>query len=281
MFIDKLESGVDGLYELSGEDKKNSTRVKFSGKRIILALGAIATTRLVLDALKIYDQEIDLVTNPAAGFAFFMPERLGSKVENKVLSTGQISLVIANKKNPQNYALASLFPADAILSSEYIHHVPFSYPAARKIILALQPSMILGNCFLSGDYSASKIKINSAGKMQINGAYQDGILDVVKDIKKRLTKTMMFYGAFMLPGSFKLTKLGEDIHYAATLKMRENPTKKYELTKDGEVAAMLGIYVVDGAALTTLPAKPHSFTIMANADRIAKNLISAIKEKNL
>jgi hypothetical protein len=99
VFIDKLESGVDGLYELSGEDEKNSTRVKFSGKKIILALGAIATTRLVLDALKIYDQEIDLVTNPAAGFAFFMPERLGSKVENKVLSTGQISLVIANKKN--------------------------------------------------------------------------------------------------------------------------------------------------------------------------------------
>ena len=33
-----------------------------------------------------------------------------------------------------------------------------------------------------------------------------------------------------------------------------------------------GLYVVDGAALTRLPAKAHTLTIMANADRIARKL---------
>jgi hypothetical protein len=37
-------------------------------------------------------------------------------------------------------------------------------------------------------------------------------------------------------------------------------------------AAAPGLYVVDGAALTRLPAKAHTLTIMANADRIARKL---------
>lgn len=40
----------------------------------------------------------------------------------------------------------------------------------------------------------------------------------------------------------------------------------------GELAGVSGIHVVDGASLSALPAKSHTLTIMANADRIAKHL---------
>ena len=46
----------------------------------------------------------------------------------------------------------------------------------------------------------------------------------------------------------------------------------HECNRDGEVSASPGLYVVDGAALTRLPAKAHTLTIMANADRIARKL---------
>jgi hypothetical protein len=41
-----------------------------------------------------------------------------------------------------------------------------------------------------------------------------------------------------------------------------------ETTSLGEVLGMDGLHVVDGACLPILPAKSHTLTIMANADRI-------------
>jgi choline dehydrogenase-like flavoprotein len=40
----------------------------------------------------------------------------------------------------------------------------------------------------------------------------------------------------------------------------------------GEVAGMPGVFAVDGASLPSLPAKSHTLTIMANADRIASHV---------
>ena len=47
-----------------------------------------------------------------------------------------------------------------------------------------------------------------------------------------------------------------------------------ETTTLGEVMSLEGIHVVDGASLSTLSAKSHTFMIMANADRIGREIAS-------
>ena len=76
------------------------------------------------------------------------------------------------------------------------------------------------------------------------------------------------------PGGVNRKLPGGDMHYAATVPMRESP-RPGEANARGEVQGLPGVYVVDGAALTSLPPKPHTFTIMANADRIATLLSAA------
>jgi choline dehydrogenase-like flavoprotein len=41
---------------------------------------------------------------------------------------------------------------------------------------------------------------------------------------------------------------------------------------DCEVSGMSGLYVVDGSVLPSLPAKSHTFTVMANALRAGTKL---------
>lgn len=267
LFVTKLESDDNNFYALHAEN------IKIRAKNVILACGTIGTTKLVLEALKLYDHEINLLTSPVAGFALCMPERIGSTIEDKIFAMGHLSFRIKNDHNTEDYGFGSIFPAGTIPASELINHVPTSYSSSRKIIRNLQPSMLLGNCFLSGDYSSNKIKLTQDNKLHISGSYSPDISDRISEIRKKITRMMMSYGIFMMPGSFKLTKPGEDIHYAGTLPMQKNP-KAHELTKEGEVAGLPNVYVVDGSALTSLPAKPHSFTIMANADRIAKNFVN-------
>jgi choline dehydrogenase-like flavoprotein len=53
--------------------------------------------------------------------------------------------------------------------------------------------------------------------------------------------------------------------------MRLNPGR-YETGRDGALSGTTRVYVVDGAAFPGLPAKSLTFTIMANALRIARRV---------
>jgi choline dehydrogenase-like flavoprotein len=62
---------------------------------------------------------------------------------------------------------------------------------------------------------------------------------------------------------------GGDSHYAGTLAMGDL------LTRDCEVAARPGVYVVDGAAFNRLPAKHCTLTLIANADRVGGRIATS------
>ena len=49
--------------------------------------------------------------------------------------------------------------------------------------------------------------------------------------------------------------------------------KLYETSIYGKTVGLNNVFVVDGSVLPKIAAKPLTFTIMANADRIARNLI--------
>jgi choline dehydrogenase-like flavoprotein len=71
----------------------------------------------------------------------------------------------------------------------------------------------------------------------------------------------------ILPGE------GSSIHYAGSLPMSESD-KPMTTTTEGELRALRGVYIADGAAFPTLPAKGLTFTLMANARRVATALLS-------
>jgi choline dehydrogenase-like flavoprotein len=63
---------------------------------------------------------------------------------------------------------------------------------------------------------------------------------------------------------------GGGIHYAGTLPMKLNSDRPYTCSPTGLLWGTSNVYVADGAGFPRLPAKNHSFTLMANAMRIAK-----------
>ena len=57
--------------------------------------------------------------------------------------------------------------------------------------------------------------------------------------------------------------------------MKANPNMM-ETSIEGLLNGSGKIYVVDGSVLSELPAKSHTFTIMANADRISKHIVNRL-----
>jgi choline dehydrogenase-like flavoprotein len=246
--------------------------LRFHATKLVMAAGALASAKIVLTSLGMTNHEIRVLSTPIVAFAMTMPERVGRTVNSDVFSMGQLSFRVDDVRAKEGYAFGSVMPASTILANEYIKRAPLSYPLSRSLIRFLQPSMLLANCFLSSGYGNHYMQVTNSGEVKVRGAYRSDIGCAIAELRSKLVATFVRYGIGVLPGGFQVTMPGEDIHYAGTLPMRDHPGAA-ELYKSGELAGVAGVYVVDGAALSTLPPKSHTFTIMANANRIAAQLV--------
>jgi choline dehydrogenase-like flavoprotein len=79
-------------------------------------------------------------------------------------------------------------------------------------------------------------------------------------------------GAFVPPPMIHVRPMGASVHYAGTLPMTRED-KPFTTTPDGASRDFRGLSLVDGATFPFLPAKNLTFTLMANATRMAVDLV--------
>lgn len=240
------------------------------GRRILVACGAIGTGRLVHESLGRRGRPIPLLTTPAVGFALWMPERFGAAAEPQPFGLAQLSFQWQDPERADGYVFGNIFGTDALPASELVRHVPLSRPTAIRLIRALMPSLLVANLFMPSDHGAHRLEIRADGGIDVVGRYDEESFSAkLARVRRGLSRAFRRCGAMMLPGSYKPTIPGADVHYGGTVPMRTAP-QAGEAWPDGRVEALPGVHVVDAAAFPRLPAKPHTFTMMANADRIAR-----------
>lgn len=147
---------------------------------------------------------------------------------------------------------------------------------ASTLLRALMSSVLVGNCFLPGALSRHRMTLDSDGQLRIEGHFDPALAGILLRTQRHLRRAFAHLGALMLPGGFVPGVPGADVHYAGTVPMRPNPAPN-EADAEGQVAGLPGVHVVDGAALSSLPAKAHTLTIMANADRIGQRVAQRLR----
>lgn len=261
----------DNFLSVQGSFSCDLEQKQISAKKIILAAGTLATTRLVLNAIKL-KKEVPMLSSPTGAFMAFVPRFFGRKV-NSSAAIGQIAFTLPIEDNVS--ASGATFLASSINASELLVHLPFKRRFGVDILSSLLSSCVIGNIFLPGHLTNAKVKLGNTGELIVDGIYDEKVNLYMAIASKRLKRAFFKMGAVILPGSFTIGNPGADVHYSGTLPMRKNPVSG-ETTSDGEVYSLGGVYVVDGASLPFLPSKPHTFTIMANADRIGNKIVNLL-----
>lgn len=244
--------------------------VSLRSERVLLATGTIATTRLVLSALERPPNQVALLSNPTAAFLLFLPSALGLG-RTRAFGLAQLSFVLEDLHEGEA-AMGNLFSTAGLPVSEFLAHLPVPRRAGLPVMRSLLPSMVVGNVFLPGSLSGHEAGLDRDGGLWVRPGSDPNVPALLDEARRRLSKGMRRLGALLVPGSFVPGRPGADLHYAATLPIRAQPAAQ-ECRLDGQVAGLPGVYVVDGACLPGLPAKAHTLTIMANADRIARRLV--------
>ena len=271
VFVERV--GVtEGGCRVWGRRYEDGAPVEYSARAVFLACGAIGSGKLVLQALHLHDRDVPLLSLPQGAFALWFPERLGEATPPKFWGLTQLSFVFRQVPEVPNYAFGNIFSTSGLLRSEFIPYLPVGRRNALRILRLIMSSMLVGNVFLPGSLADNRMVVRQDGSLKISGGYKPELDAFIDLVRRRLASALWHYGGVVLPGSFKLSPPGSDMHYAGTVPHRARPLA-HQCHPNGEVAGLPRIYVVDGAALSSLPAKAHTLTIMANADKIARAFV--------
>jgi choline dehydrogenase-like flavoprotein len=91
----------------------------------------------------------------------------------------------------------------------------------------------------------------------------------LRRVIRRVRRALWALGAVVPPGMLHVRPMGASVHYAGTLPMT-HAAKPWTTTPHCESRDFPGLYIVDGATFPFLPSKNITFTLMANAVRVAK-----------
>lgn len=265
----------DGYWAVEGLTMPNAEQRLITASRVVLAAGTLVTTRLVLKTLN-HRRPVPLLSCPTAAFLLWLPRLLGAP-RMSGFGLGQLSFALALHENIT--AFGSTFTATGIPLSEFARHAPMGRRYGIDLLRGLLSSCVVGNVFLPGHLTAAEASLRKDDSLSISGDYKQEVMPLMDVAKRKLRKAYWSLGAMLLPGSFTVGHPGGDVHYAGTLPMRKLPAIG-ETSQLGEVSGLEGVYVVDGACLPSLPAKSHTLTIMANADRIGLSIAKLTARPN-
>lgn len=269
----------DGLVTIECLNTLSDTPVAFRCRNLVLATGVLGTARIVLRSLGHEGRRLPLLSNPHAFFPCIQLRMLGKQVEAERHSFAQLSLFHDRDNDGASVAMASLYSYRALMLFRIIGQVPLNLVDSRIILNYLMPGMVIMGIHHPESASRSKNLRLEADPGSITGdrlsaeyALSDAEQDAIKFRERKFLKVMRNLGCYSLgridqgPGS--------SIHYAGTLPFDDRGAP-FTLRSDGKLNGARNVFVADGSGFRHLPAKGLTFSLMANAHLVVRNLLNA------
>ncbi len=269
--VEKVDRDRMG-WQVRGYTRVDGERRCFAAPTVILAAGSLATTAIAMRSLPGFNQAI-LLALPMAAFALWLPRFFG---EARAKAVGVAQVAFALDGLPEGGVCGFTFSTHGLPVTEFLRHATVSRRHAVMLARSLLSSTIVANCFFPSALSANRMRLRADGAVQVVGGIHDAWPAAALWVERRLRASFRRVGAVLVPGSFRAGTPGADAHYAGTMPMRIQP-RLGETDRNQEVCGLPGVYVADGAALPSLPAKSHTLAIMAFADRLGRHLAHRLR----
>ena len=249
-------------YYLDKITKINNGNMKkfFTVRKIILATGTIATTKLLMDFLKI-KKEVKVYHHPRLIVAYLAKRKIDIKL-NFIPSL----LQIIGTFEKSTFSM-DLRPGNESIINSITDISKLFYPL-KYFLRIIKKRIIFSNILLSSKNSNVYLKKN-------NETFS--IYTKKNDILKKLKKINLNIFSFLLKKNFifplfktHFPGIGSDFHYFGTIPFNKN--NKLSVNENCQLKNNKGIYIVDSSVFNFKNNKYPLGIVMANARRIGKLL---------
>ncbi|HTO05251.1 MAG TPA: hypothetical protein VL069_16190, partial [Opitutus sp.] len=255
--------------------KDGAIHREFRARRLVLAAGALGTTRIVLRSLQAVDRPVPLVCNAHLYVPCIHLRQLGKPHAERCHSLAQLTMIYDPTGDRGHLVQAQMYSYRSLLLFRLLKEAPLPQREALWIMRGLAPSFVVWAIEHEDEPSSQSFcRLRS-----------DGVLEAVHpthpdvEQKRRRDESAMMRGMRRL-GCWPIRRVhsgpGSSLHYGGQFPPSELESP---LTTDGtgRLRNTRAVHIVDGAALRYLPAKGLTLTLMANADRVALAIAAGLR----
>ena len=277
--------GVDVSHLLIGADRRvraiAATSVEtgaareFAVDRVALAAGALLSTRIFLTSMQREAGRRIRLTGLMDNRQVMMPFiNLGLIGQPFVAESYQYHLLGLGLESgqPRDYVHGQITTLKTALLHPLIQRLPLDLSTATRMFRAIHGALGLVNVNFRDtrrDNSYIELSDDASPRLQIHYTPDSSEPDRMKTALARIKRTLFSLNCVVPPGLTHVRPMGASVHYAGTVPMTRTAAT-LTTTPEGESRDFSNLFLVDGATFPFLPAKNLTFTLMANAARIAE-----------
>ena len=231
--------------------------------KVFLCAGCPHSTEIVMRSMGL-NRSLTMADNAVYVFPIFYLGRKLSEDVKSYLSLCNLIFGCIPKSSSEHFAQVQVYP-----NFDYLwrYNIPANlWPIFRPIVSSLRPHIFWGRLYLHSDYSQAYSLELKNDKLTMDEAKKPEAGELVKKLMSAIRGAVNSHGFYIPPIPPIRQKVNS--HYAATLPFNNS---KVEVSPLGEV--MPGVYLCDSSCFPDSPAVNPGFTIMANALRIADQIL--------
>jgi len=242
-----------------------------------LAAGCLNSARIVLASAGDYTTRLPLLDNQVSMVPFVFPGAVGDSID---LTSHGLAQLVAVYRGPlsESYVQATYYTYSSLLASEVIMEFPLTVRGAAAACKYVLPAFSLFTCFYPETARpGNTLRLLPSGNLELS--YKNQVSTGA--VERQLIHVMRPLGFWSHPSLVKTPTPGNGIHYGGSLPMvrKQRESQAYTTDPTGRLSRARFVYVADAAVFPLLSAKNHTFTVMANAMRTARHVVSSLALK--
>lgn len=249
---------------------------------LTLAAGALSTGRILLESLLRAGERAELkglMDNRQVHMPFVNLKRVGAAFDDRSYQYHQLAIGVPGE-TPFDYVHGLITTLTTALIHPVAQNLPVGVRAATGLFRNIHGALGLANLNFADtrrDENRLALEVGADGRSQrmlISYTPDADEMARVKPMVSRFRNFLLALNCVAPPSMTRTRPMGASVHYAGTIPMLANGG---DLTSDraGRVRPFQNLVVADGSTFSALPAKNLTFTLMANATRIAREALAA------
>jgi choline dehydrogenase-like flavoprotein len=247
----------------------------FPVDRVALAAGTLSSTRIFLTSvLRETGQRVrlhGLMDNRQILVPFVNLDMIGESFSSETYQYHLLGMGIESGA-PRDYVHGQITTLKTALLHPIIQRLPFDLSTSTYLMRAMHAALGIVNVnFRDTRRESSYVELSDETLPRLTLHYRPDSDEVgrVKDAMQKVKRVLFALRCLVPPGMAHVRPMGASVHYAGTLPMTHTPAP-FTTTPFCESREFPNLLLVDGATFPFLPAKNITFTLMANAVRVAE-----------
>ncbi len=272
----------DGLVQVRASDLGRGGEAVFRARALVLAAGALGSTRIALRSLGAYDRPVPFVCNAHSYLSGLHPRALGRPHAERCHSMAQLTLLYDPTRRRDPLVQAQMYSYRSLMLLRVVDELPLSYREGLRLLRALLPSLVVWVVQHEDRPGPGKFCVLRRGASEREDRLEIGYREDAAEQAERLAAERAIAGALARLGCWPLRRSspghGSSIHYGGQLPLAREGG---ELTTEpgGRLRPTRAVYVADGASLAVLPAKGPTLTLMAMGRRVGATVAERLQPR--